>query len=190
MTVIRETYVVDPTDPTRKQHLDNLFTIPVAIDVAHHEVHEGDAYKIYVATADLGTADIGVRFTAPNNGLEKMHLLISAGSAEDAVLTFYEGGSPTGGGAFTPIQRRRDSSNTSNATGVFTGAVATGGSPTTLDVKRWGASGVGSVPGNAGGSRGQHEWILDVNTGYHIVMSGVGNSNAWLDLSWYEHTDV
>jgi len=32
----------DPSDPDRVQEFDPLFKAPLFIDIAHHEVHEGD----------------------------------------------------------------------------------------------------------------------------------------------------
>ncbi len=179
--------LMDPADDTRQAKLDNLVPVLVGIDYAHHEIHEGDSFHAYVTTADLGAANIGFRFTTPA-GTKRVHMVISATSAEDALLTFYEAGTPAGGGAFTPLNRFRGGSASALAD-VYAGAVTTGGSPVTLNVQRWGATGVGPRTGSAGGDRGTHEWVLEPSTSYHVIMSGSGNEAATLQFDWYEHTD-
>jgi hypothetical protein len=177
------TTIIDPNDPTRKADFDNAFKALLIMDVDHFKIHEGHSYHAFVSTTSLTSGDIGFRFTTPSN-TKKMHLMISVTSQDDGYFTFYEGGNPTGGAAFTPLNRDRNSSNTSDATEFFAGEVATGGTPTVLCSKDWGLK-------NRGGGefRGIAEWILATDTTYHVVLGGTGNSPAWMTLDWYEHAD-
>lgn len=186
--LIRQFKQEDPNDSTRLGEFDNLFKVPIGIEVAHHEIHEGDGFTLCLATADLSAADIGFSWTTPA-GTKRMHMWISASSTEDAVFTFYEGGTPAGGGAATPLNRNRGSGTTSSATLFKSGAVSTGGGPATLCQKRWGTNGIGNQSGTGAGDRAVNEWVLNPSTSYHLIMSGAGNEPAWLELDWYEHTD-
>jgi hypothetical protein len=160
--------------------LDATTSRAVTIDGAHSELHDGNAFSLYYAVASLAAADIGFRWVTPNSAV-RVHMSVNAVSMDDAIVTFYEGGTPAGGAGATPINRNRGSAAVSACTGFNFGAITTGGGPTTLFQVRWGKKlEVGS------GIRADGEWLLAQNTGYHLIMSGVTASEAFLRLEWYE----
>lgn len=153
------------------------------VDYAHHEIHDGTRFTTCVSTSSLSGGDIGFRFTTPNSS-KWMHLIIAVASQDDGVYTFREGGTPTGGGTATVYNRNRNSATTSSSTNFFSGEVATGGSPVIICQKQWGKKEKGG-----GEDRGLHEWVLKSNTNYSLILSGSGNTPAWMEIDWYEHTN-
>jgi hypothetical protein len=159
----------------------------IVLDSEHHEVHDGAAYKLGARSSDISATPVHLSFTTPDS-IELQHLVADAYAVDAALLTITEAptGGVTGGTAVTPINRRRDSTNTSGITGALSGATApTGG--TVFPVEDLGAAafGPGGIPG---ASRDAREWVLKPDTLYSFRLtgaSGVGN----LTLRWYEHSD-
>lgn len=159
----------------------------VVIQSEHHEIHNGGAYKMSARSTNISTTPAHISFTTPNTS-SRLHLVPDVYAVDAAVFTITEGptGGVTGGSAATPINRRRDSLQTSAIINPLSGASApTGG--TVIEVDDLGSSSFlpGGVPGN---TREAAEWVLKPNTPYSFRLtgaSGVGN----ITLRWYEHGD-
>jgi len=159
----------------------------IVLDSEHHEVHDGEAYKLGARSSDISATPVHLSFTTPDSAV-RVHLVADAYAVDAAMLTITEAptGGVTGGTAATPINRRRDSANVSGVTGALSGAAApTGG--TAFPVEDFGA--VTPEPGGIPGSpRDAREWVLKPDTLYSFRLtgaSGIGN----LTLRWYEHSD-
>lgn len=182
----------DPSDPKRTAELDNLFKAPIFVDVAHHEIHEGDAFSLYIGDVDAAnTEQVQLYFVTPNTA-ELSHMVVSSYGSGEHVLTITEGITYSAGGtAGTARNRNRNSANTSSCTlktGSDGGAdliTYTGGTVI------WSET-VGAGRQQGGSTRGTQEWILKANTAYIIEDTNSSGSPAVLDLNavWYEHTSA
>jgi len=161
----------------------------LVLDSPHHHVHDELAYKLSAKSSDLSVTPVHLSFTTPDSE-DRFHMFASAFAAGQATFTITEG--PTGGvasgSAATPINRRRDSSNTSGGTGFLSGATApTGG--TVIDDPTFGVTGgffTGAIPG---ATRDEAEWVLAPNTTYSFRLTSTDAIAGGISLSWYEHPD-
>ena len=176
------------------QEYDNLFKIPVFMDVAHHEVHEGDTYSAIISdpsAADTKVVQGYIKTPAVADPQKRMHLTLSHGGSGAHSFSITEGITYSAGGtARAPVNRRRDSANTTSAQTVKVGSdkdsdviTYTGGTVI------WEES-AGAGRGTGGETRGVTEWILAPNTEYIFqVFSGATSTAITLSAIWYEHTD-
>lgn len=183
LTLLRQKINQDPADNTRVGEFDNIHSAPLVIQTDHHEVHEGEAFRVCQSTINLNGNPLTFSWTTPLSGTEKMHLVIAATSAGQGQLTFLEAPAIGAAGiAATAFDKNRDTANTSSATNLQTGAVLVGG--TTLCLIDW-----GNRSQAGGGDRGVNEWVLAINTIYAVTLTGTANTPGAIELNWYEHAD-
>lgn len=157
------------------------------IDYAHHEIHEGDAYRCFKNKDIANSESFNLAFTTPDT-TKWVHFTFSVEHELQGDLKLYEGvTSWTGGAAATITNANRNSTATSGITDMATDVTVTLGTPIIL-VHEVGGSGKKS------GSASNHdlEWVLKQNTTYYLVFANqaVGATNETnLQLDWYEHTD-
>lgn len=164
------------------------------VEFAHHEAHDGDAYKVTTSGIDVRDTILILTFTTPNS--EKwLHCLFFAASTGGATFTLTEGGAFGGSGSVNVpvICRNRNTGNTSTilaelsgtAGSVTTDATPTGGG--TVLVSESIGAGKDKSPGV---SRDDGELILKQNTRYEAKLVGLAdNVVGSITMSWYEHTD-
>jgi hypothetical protein len=193
---VTKVVVTDPEDSTRGGEFDNLFSIPVGIDVAHHEVHEGDSYSLFVqevGISDTETIEILIETPAVADPQKRVHLIASHEGSVAHIFTIEQAATYSSGGtAATAINRQFGSIKTtalqSAYTGITSGNIVTGGTPAT----KWSEL-LGAGRTNGGGNRGTDEFVLAPNTEYLFQLTSAGGAgsacNAWIGLVWYEHTD-
>lgn len=160
---------------------DEVSGAVMVLDYAHHEIHEGDMYHVSgTATKGIGES-YDLLFVTPDTARWAHLVGVVIGSGETAV-TFYEGGTITGGTAVTPYNRNRNSENTPTTLVYHTPSVSDPG--TALFTGTFGA---GSRSG--GEAREFDEWVLKRNTKYLLRMTSAatGNDLSWA-INWYEHT--
>jgi len=189
-------FLTDPSNTERHQEFDPLFKAPMTIDIAHHEVHEGDSFSLWVrevGIADTETVEILVQTPAVADPQKRIHLIAEHAASVAHLFDILEGATySSGGAAATPVNRLRGSAKVTALQAAYTGTTAanivTGGTPATL----WGQL-LGSGRTVGGGSRGVDEWVLAPNESYlfRLTSAGGGGSacNAFIGLVWYEHTD-
>lgn len=157
------------------------------VDYAHHEIHSGSSYHIEITTAALGDEindHLQIYFTTPDTA-KWLHIIAAAYGSGQYNYTVREAPTdgPYGGVAVTPLNRNRNSANTSAVVNPTSGgSVATGG---TLLINH----DLGSGNARAGESRDNQEWILKQNTLYVFRLYDDTGIQAVLSLDWYEHTD-
>ena len=185
--------IQDPNDATRFGEFDSKFQIPVVIDVAHHEIHEGDSY---IADNVVDAAGLDLAFKIPT-GTKRAHLIFQWAAESKAHIEIYEGRTWTAGSGSKVViyNRDRNSTNTSqtqeDTTGTFGANMGVVKNPT----------------GQAGGTvihneyswsdkketvrnRDVSEFILKNNSTYLIKLtSDDGVKGLHIALHWYEHTD-
>ena len=97
--------------------------------------------------------------------------------------------------AITPVNRDRNSSNTSGMTVCHTPLGNSSSSSgdaveVILATQAWGTPGKGTSPGFGGSARGSAEWILKQNTAYLLeVISAAASNIVSIELDWYEHVN-
>jgi len=186
-------YLSDPEDSTRHQEFDPLFKAPLWIDIAHHEVHEGDMYSSIIYDEDAANGHvIQIYFKTPAvaDPQKRVHMTFAHEGSGEHQYQVIEGVTYSAGGADTdPLNRRRDSGATSmqefklGSTKSSNVITYTGGSAIWED---W--SGAGKTTG--GENRGTQEWILAPNVEYIVVLtSKAAGILLSQDVTFYEHTD-
>lgn len=157
----------------------------IMVDVNHQRNHDGRAWvawRLYPASAKLAAAascDI-VLAAGPNI---RPHITIDALLMGDAELYIYEGATSTGGTAFTPINRNRNYTTSSNVAMVINPTVTSTG---TLIDAQFLPGGVGKKSG--GGDAQSLELVLKPLTNYLVRMTNVNGTDhaGHLQLEWYE----
>ena len=177
----------DPDDPSRQAEFDNLFKVPIVIDVAHHEIHEGNHFYIqgYLELDDTDTHYI--KLVTPDT-LEWSHFIFDIRSTGICTTYLDEGasGGMAGGSGVTPINNNRNSSNTSSLV-ITSGVTVATGYDLRLESDKWGANGFKENIG--GGSARTDEFIFKQNTTYlRTFVSGADSNIIQFKASWYEHT--
>ncbi|MBU0907348.1 MAG: hypothetical protein KKE05_04305 [Nanoarchaeota archaeon] len=180
-------FSVDPNNPTRIAEFDNVFKIPVSIDISHHEVHEGNAFWVS-NNATLGNGNINTVSIQTPNTSKRLHLLLRIDSSAEALFDVLEDvTSLASGAAITPKNFDRNSGNVSVASskvGDTIGAdaiVPTGG--TAIWTETLGVKGIVTSRENAS------ELILKQNSIYLFrITNGATANNCTILLSWYEYT--
>jgi hypothetical protein len=186
---------------------DSVTGMLPGIDYAHHKIHEGCSFSVSHYEADFDKVDIiGVLFTTPNT-LNRIHMfpIIYAGAA--SLFEICEGPTVDAGNYptvfSTPINRDRNSSNTSGVLSVRATPVVNrvslkrpiDVSPVTVDGTIIHAEVIGSSKqGGGSGGRDNNEYILKRNTTYYFRLSGTAggadNSVGSIILSWYKHASL
>jgi len=158
--------------------------LPV-VAVNHYRLHEGLAFIAYYLQngvsplADGASIDIAI---AANAGYTP-HITIGAFCGGDATMFIYENATASGGTAFTPVQRNRNSATTSNVAMTINPTVTATG--TELFKEFW----PGGVKKKAGGGGGESlEYVIKPLTSYLIRLTNISGSaqTAEIILEWYE----
>jgi len=157
----------------------------VMADVNHQRNHDGRAWvswKIYPLSAPLVAGTSCDIMLASAAGV-RIHLGIDAVLAGDGELYLYENATSTGGTPFTPINRNRNYTTSSNVAMVINPTVNTTG---TLIDAQFLAGGVGKKAGGGGAS--SLEYVLKPLTNYLVRLSNTNGTDhpGHLALEWYE----
>jgi hypothetical protein len=157
----------------------------IMVDVNHQRNHDGRAwfaYKVYPDSAKLADgASIDIVLAAASGVIP--HMTIYALCLGDAELYIYEGTSATGGTAFTPINRNRNYTTSSQVAMIINPTVTTLGTQIDAQILPGGA---GKKAG--GGTAGSLEYVLKPLTNYLFRLTNVNGTAhaASLQLEWYE----
>jgi len=200
----------------RPNPFDEVSRALLTIDHEHHNVHEGDAFTFtFSASAPLPTAvdeSTALAFVTPAATVtgKRIHMTVDAGADDESIFEIHEAPvvGVNQGTSATPLNRDRNSSNTSVMTDRETGAadrisqfnvleaaaagIVQGAAATVLHSEVIAiAAGppFGSVLNDR--SRGRKEFILLPATVYAILLSNVTVNDTVhkITLNWYEHED-
>jgi hypothetical protein len=162
------------------------------ISFEHGEIHEGKFFILDLVDTNMANTNyIGISFTTPAAAAGRIHFIMAFASKAAAHLELIEiPQTLTNGTAATPLNRFRDSVNTSGLTSVKTydstaGDVITIGTGTIIhDLYAWSDRKIGDK------NRDFNEFILKANTSYAVKLTADENTNAGhIILNWYEHID-
>jgi hypothetical protein len=157
----------------------------VNVDVNHQRNHDGRAwfaYKIAPDSAKLADAASIDIVLASASGVVP-HMTVDALCLGDAELYIYEGTSATGGTSFTPINRNRNYTTSSQVAMIINPTVSSLG--TQIDAQILPG---GSGKKSSGGSAASLEYVLKPLTNYLFRLTNVNGTAhaAYLQLEWYE----
>lgn len=157
----------------------------ISVDVNHQRNHDGRAWlawKLYPASSKLAAGASCDIVLASAAGV-RPHMTIDALLMGDAELYIYEGPTTTGGTAFTPVNRNRNYTTSSDVAMVINPTVTTTG---TLIDAQYLAGGIGKKAG--GGAAESLEYVFKPLTNYLIRMTNVNGTShpGHLALEWYE----
>ena len=162
------------------------------IDYVHREVHQGSAYG-HVDVQDQTIDHVyDIQITTPNT-TKWAHLTFDFNVEKETLYYFYENVAiVTAGTAITPLNRNRNSTNTSGLTlaGITNTTLDNANLDTTVagaTIIEHGIVGAGKKEGGEGSTR--HEYILKQNEDYclRLIATAAGYVNYHID--WYEHTN-
>lgn len=161
---------------------DPISNIPVVMEFEHHQVHEGETYRVESIDTSLDSGTVKYAIVVPAGSYPHMELQCDVYNGS-TLVQIYEEATYTGGSLLSSINRNRNSSNLAETT-VVGGITSTNG--TLLE-----SFYAGSGKGIAGTNRASSEIILKANTTYRIDLIGktVG-TDAILSFNWYEDLGV
>ena len=173
----------DPKNINRLPEYDQIFKAPIGIDVAHHEIHEGDAFT-YCDVVALGNGAIqNYLITTPNTG-KWAHLGYDIDFNDGAGLfEIFEATDKVGTTLQTAYNHNRNV--TSLSTTIVHKDISGGTTDGTKICMR--RSGSRSISGQVGSSA---ERVLKQNTKYIIRLTNLTatTNNLSFEIYWYEHT--
>lgn len=157
----------------------------IMVDVNHQRNHDGRAwfaYKMNPNSSPLAAnASIDIVLAAAAGVIP--HMTIDALCLGDAEFYIYEGTSATGGTSFTPINRNRNYTTSSQVAMIVNPTITSLG--TQLDAQILPG---GSGKKSGGGTAGTLEYVLKPLTNYLFRLTNVNGTAhaAHLALEWYE----
>ena len=157
------------------------------IEYEHHEIHGGSSYTLSRPLTLPVANDDEIRIATPNT-TKWAHMIFSAVSDAAVTVSLYETTTLTHvvGNVLTPINRNRNSTNTSGLTICHTPGGAGDGNLLYSSTAGAGGNPAQSAPGVIGG---RFEFILKQNTAYLLRIAGASGDVVSINLEWYEHTD-
>jgi len=193
----------DPGDAARKVEFDTLFKAPIGINVAHHEIHEGDGFTCQVSQLVSDTNDrTAIAFKTPA-GTKRVHMFAKGTSSSAAMFLIREG--PTvadNTGATQPVlNRHRGSAKTTIVIDTSQNPDAAGAATYFAEADQANITENGTLlfedllaaekKKGGGDTRDESEFILKPDTQYVFYMKSLNNDDNYhgLVLDWYEHTD-
>ncbi len=158
----------------------------MAVDYAHHEIHEGSAFQVSHAE-DIGSGSTYKFLITTPNTTKWIHMFALAITEIEAEIRLYEDPTtPAAGSDLTAYNKNRNSAAVTGLTAIKRG-VTTVADGTLIQTVH-----LGSGRTDGGQARSENEWILKQNTSYIIAIQNVSGSAAnycTLVLNWYEHTN-
>ena len=184
MSRIHNVFLADPDDPSRQAGMDSAFKSLIWIDIPHHEIHDGHSFILAATQTALGDGDTFTLTCTTPNTTKWLHSVFGGIGLYEYYLKVYENPTvDTPGSAVTPVNRNRNSANTSGATFTVDDVLT---SPGTLIFENYVTS--GRRVGGLGEQR--QEYILKQNEQYvfHLESDRAANILTGV-LEWYEHTN-
>ncbi len=157
----------------------------IVVDVNHQRNHDGRAYfayKINPTSSPLAAGSSIDIVLASASGVIP-HMTVDALCLGDAELYIYENTVATGGTSFTPLNRNRNYTTSSQVAMIINPTVSSLG--TQLDAQILPG---GSGKKSGGGTAGSLEYVLKPLTNYLFRLTNVNGTAhaAHLSLEWYE----
>ena len=165
---------------------DIISNLPVFVDFAQHQIHEGESHGAGYYTTSVSTISFGLTVPVYNPTIAAPHLIVHAQIYEGAgMLSLWEDSTFTGGAAVTDYNRNRNSLTAPGMT-IKSGVTVTAAG-TRLPYTQF----VGASQKTSGESRSLDEIVLKSNTIYTVVFEElVPITRAAIHFEWYEDLGV
>jgi len=163
-----------------------------AIEYEHYEIHEGDSYG-YTEVKDQTVNHVyDIQITTPNT-TKWIHLTFDFVVESETDWYFYE--NPVivlAGTAVTPLNRDRNSSNSSGLTvKVITNtSTSNANDDTTVSGATTIQHGISGDKKTGSDMHGRHEFILKQNEDYCLRFIATVAGYVSFHLDWYEHENI
>lgn len=165
---------------------DDISGALVAVDFAHHEIHEGDTFQVSYKSPDASPiGDNATVILVLTTTTKTAHLVFDGAAGGDFEGEFREGVTVTTGGTnLTPQNKNRTFPNNNTVTVVRDPTVSDAG---VLLENAFIPGGTGPTAAGGVGS-GRSEWILKKNTKYMLRMTNRAGTNQPMSVraEWYE----
>lgn len=168
---------------------DPISRIPVVVDFAHHQIHEGEAYTcslLVSALANNASKDIRMTVGSATPTTRTPHLVAQVVADGAAEVYLYEGGTVTGGTALPAYNHNR---NSTNVPGMV---VAENPTVSALGSAIWVGLLTGSKQSSGSSDRALDEWDLKASTTYllRVTSTAAAGIKAVVRMNWYEDLGV
>jgi hypothetical protein len=166
---------------------DPISNIPVVIDYAHHQNHEGEAYLWFYYNAALnGTVNLRLSVPALLATKATPHMLLTHSADTTSNVYLYEGPTVTAPGTESTTVRNRNR-NSANVPGM---KIYTGATFSADGVLLYHGVTVAAAKASISSDTTADEWILKTSTDYLIRIVTTGASIVMLRIYWYEDLGV
>jgi hypothetical protein len=192
--------ITDPADITRQAKFDNLFKVPIAITVSHHEIHEGDSFTCNAIDLTLASAaTMSLAFKTPS-GTKRAHVIHRFITLTGGHVEIIEGPTWTNQtGTKQPIYNRKREASMGSS-GMLEDQAQAGFVASDNMILEPGSISGGTVIHTSyafgrknqftGASRETDEILLKPATQYvYKFTSDAADNSAHMILDWYEHQD-
>jgi len=162
--------------------VDNSTYARTTIDYPHHEIHGGSAYTLSYPITIPGANEVEIRIAVAAT-TKWPHMVWSFTNDAAFTVDVFEVTTKAheAGNVLTPINRNRNSANTSGLTICHTPSGSGDGNVI------W--SFAGGANKTVTTAENRNEFILDQGVAYLVNLSGASGDVAHLLFDWYEHTD-
>lgn len=176
---------------------DIISNLPVIVDFAHHQIHEGEAFNYRNFTTLSSGQTLNISFSpsgTSTSAATSPHLLFDIEGTTQTELRFWEGATLSGGTIISGLNNNR-ALNGAYKTIIRTGVTISGSSPSSgllLEAHSKGLEGATPVAGKSTGMiTRDDEWIIKPGSVYLMEIKSVGANNV-IDYSikWYEDLGV
>lgn len=171
---------IGPTDP--------ISDVPVVMDYAHHQVHEGEMFQYNITPQALASGDsLLLRFAVGTltATTRTPHAIFEVDSTAETWVYLYEGPTLTGNGtAGSAVNRNRNISTAATSVPYINPTVSGNGTLLTSWI-------TGSGTRAGGGTRDSVEWDLKSATNYlYVITSKAASNDVCARLIFYEDLGV
>lgn len=163
--------------------LDEITGALVVMDIEHHEVHEGELFRVWYRQTGVNiNVNVDVLLSVPNQNVD-FHFEGATSSSGGAYVQFYENVITSDDGSQLSVYNAfRRSTNTNILVPYIAPTITNLG--TLID----GAQ-LGSGQTTGGVARGEGEWVLNKNRKYLLrITSAANGSIITARLRWYEES--
>ena len=183
-------YVWSPNESAWiKSAIDGVTRSTLMLDHTHHAIHESKAFVIS-DVQNISIATVKWMVTTPDS-LTYAHMIFDIACTGECQILITEGADRTGGTGLTETNRRRVGTPAAATVSIVrTPGGGTTDGATTIFQRRSGGTGQASKSFQAGGERGDNEFVLKANTKYIVAITTYADIFMSANFSWYEHDDL
>jgi len=167
--------------------IDEYTRTPINIGYPHSRIHAGNSFFAQVIDDSMAADDVLMLLLVTADSDDWVHLIWGVNVTAESKIEFFEGVTYSSAGSdVTPVNRNRNSANTSATTAKKNPTITDNG--TLLETLFCGTTGLHLT--ESSNSRNENEWILKPDTKYLLKVTALGSMKARLYGNWSEHTSL